>query len=70
MTSVEELRSWLESSGGLSLDCLDCLEAAHVNGELLPGLGWENMGMIEKKMETTGIIGVILGLYRVYIRVM
>ncbi|CAE7206756.1 azoR1 [Symbiodinium pilosum] len=48
----EELRSWLESSGGLSLDCLDCLEAAHVNGELFLAAGdadWrdEELGLEE-----------------------
>ncbi|CAE7577719.1 azoR1 [Symbiodinium natans] len=30
----EELRRWLESSGGLSSDCLDSLESARVDGEL------------------------------------
>mmetsp|Transcript_32869 Transcript_32869/g.61620 ORF Transcript_32869/g.61620 Transcript_32869/m.61620 type:complete len:313 (+) Transcript_32869:31-969(+) len=30
----EELRSWLECIGGLSLDCVETLQAAHVNGEL------------------------------------
>jgi len=30
----EELRSWLEGTGGLSSDCLDSLEAARVSSEL------------------------------------
>ena len=34
----QELRSWLEGTGGLSSDCLDSLEAARVSSELL--LGW------------------------------
>ena len=33
----KELRRWLESSGGLSADCLDSLEAARVDGDLPPG---------------------------------
>ena len=31
------------------------------------GIYWGYIGIMEKKMETTGIIGVILGLYIVYI---
>ena len=30
------------------------------------GLYWGYIGIMEKKMETTGNIGVILGLYRGY----